>query len=65
MLDSGIISTLKKIWELISKEMMQQQYYFSPSHCENKWKTLKRNYRLKQHFDRFGSGGKRHCAFER
>lgn len=65
MLDTGIVSTQKKIWELVSKEMLKKEYYFTPAQCENKWKTLKRTYRAKQeHLDKFGSS-KKPCPFER
>lgn len=65
MLDTGIIGTHKKIWELVSKEMIKKEYYFSPSQCENKWKTLKRNYKAKyDRIERFGSCS-RYCPFER
>lgn len=65
MHDTGIIATQKKIWELVSKEMMKKQYFFSPPQCENKWKTLKRTYKSRQErIERFGSC-KRPCPFER
>lgn len=65
MLDSGIITTHKKIWELISKEMAKKGYYFSPAHCENKWKTLKRTYKTRHDINRKSGTFRKHCPFER
>ncbi|CAG9830618.1 unnamed protein product [Diabrotica balteata] len=63
MLDSGIITTQKKLWELVSKDMNRKGYYYTGAQCENKWKTLKRNYRNKmEKLDKYGS--KRNCPFE-
>ncbi|CAG9864855.1 unnamed protein product [Phyllotreta striolata] len=63
MLDSGIISTQKKLWELVSKDMNKKGYYYTGAQCENKWKTLKRNYRSKmEKMDKYGH--KRPCPFE-
>lgn len=65
MLDMGIINTQKKLWQVVSKEMLKKHYYFTPAHCENKWKTLKRTYKSKQErIQQFGSS-KRHCPFEK
>lgn len=61
MLDTGIVSTQKKMWQLVSKDMLKKNYYFTPAQCENKWKTLKRTYRSK--LDRYGS--KRHYPFKK
>lgn len=63
MLDSGIISTQKKLWEFVSKDMNKKGYYYTGAQCENKWKTLKRTYRNKMDkIDKYGH--KRPCPFE-
>ncbi|KAG5890728.1 hypothetical protein JTB14_026034 [Gonioctena quinquepunctata] len=64
MLESGIITTQKKLWELVSKDMAKKGFYYSGSQCENKWKTLKRTFRNKmEKLEKFGSC-KRSCPFE-
>lgn len=65
MLDSGIITTQKKLWELVAKDMNKKDFYYTGAQCENKWKTLKRNYKNKLlKMDKTGSC-KRQCPFER
>lgn len=64
MLDTGIISTQKKLWELTSKAMMKKGYYYTGAQCENKWKALKRAYKTKlERMQKFGTI-KRACPFE-
>ncbi|XP_023026785.2 uncharacterized protein [Leptinotarsa decemlineata] len=64
MLESGIINTQKKLWELVSKDMIRKGYYYTGPQCENKWKTLKRTYRNKMDkAEKFGTC-KRSCPFE-
>nr|CAH7749187.1 unnamed protein product [Callosobruchus chinensis] len=64
MLEQGIISTQKKLWEMVSKDMNKQGYYYSAQQCENKWKSLKRCYRSKQErLEKYGVC-KRPCPFE-
>ncbi|KAJ8974718.1 hypothetical protein NQ317_000384 [Molorchus minor] len=41
MLDTGIISTHKKIWELTSRLLAKKGFYYNSTQCENKWKALK------------------------
>ncbi|XP_057658931.1 uncharacterized protein LOC130895575 [Diorhabda carinulata] len=65
MLDSGIITTQKKLWELVAKDMNKKDFFYTGAQCENKWKTLKRNYKNKLlKMDKTGSC-KRQCPFER
>lgn len=63
LLESGIITTRKKMWELIGKEMNERNYEYTGFQCENKWKSLKRayNHRLRNTHKVF----KRALAFEK
>ncbi|XP_018565887.1 uncharacterized protein LOC108906928 [Anoplophora glabripennis] len=64
MLDTGIISTQKKLWELTSKALAKKEYYYTAAQCENKWKALKRSYKTKlERMQKFGTT-KRACPFE-
>ncbi|KAJ8943290.1 hypothetical protein NQ318_017308 [Aromia moschata] len=64
MLETGIISTQKKLWELTSKALAKKGYYYTAAQCENKWKALKRAYRTKlERIQKFGSY-RRVCPFE-
>lgn len=67
MLETGIIHTQKKLWELVAKDLMKKNFYYTPAQCENKWKSLKRNYKGKiEKADRgTGGGQKRLCPFEK
>lgn len=65
MLDSGIIGTQKRLWELVSKDMTKKSYFYTAAQCENKWKSLKRNYRTKMERGEKFSGQKRSCPFEK
>lgn len=62
MLDTGIITTQKKIKELVSKfkskkkKKWERNNIILTSQCENKWKTLQRNFQSEEdHIDRFRS----------
>ncbi|CAH1954173.1 unnamed protein product [Acanthoscelides obtectus] len=64
LLEHGVINTQKKLWELVSKDMHKHDFYYSAQQCENKWKSLKRCYRLKQErLEKYGQC-KRPCPFE-
>ncbi|KAJ8923196.1 hypothetical protein NQ315_001750 [Exocentrus adspersus] len=64
LLDAGIITTQRKLWELTSKALAKKGFYYTGPQCENKWKALKRSYRNKlDRVQRLGSS-KRPSPFE-
>ncbi|KAJ8932418.1 hypothetical protein NQ314_014675 [Rhamnusium bicolor] len=64
MLETGIITTQKKLWELTAKALARKGYYYTGPQCENKWKALKRSYKSKlEKMEKFGAC-KRVCPFE-
>lgn len=63
LVESGIINTRKKMWELVSKAMTEKKFYYTSAQCENKWKSMKRAYSHRQIIKNRPS--KRSLPFER
>lgn len=55
------IRNQKKMWELIANDLKSKNVNVTPSHCENKWRVMERNY--KKFIDNNKKTGRGRCEF--
>ncbi|XP_066588378.1 uncharacterized protein [Prorops nasuta] len=52
------IRSLREMFEMISLEMQNRGFFFSPQKCENKWRVLERKYKNLMHRERLKKPGR-------